>query len=375
MTDSTQEGAISSPLSLSDEEIAGMSFEEMISKYSFEEPVEVEVEEESDDEPESNDLDDQPEDNSTEDESAEKTLDDTTDTDNDSDESVDQIEEDIDNTKKDNQNSDYQELVSLKDKLFAPFKANGKELKIESVEQAISLMQMGANYTQKMTQIKPLLKTHQMLEQHGLTKPEDLSYVIDLFKKDPKAIAKLLKDADLHPHQLGDEEADAYTGSDYSVTDTQFDFATVTNELRSSDPATYTKLMQHVAVFDQKSKNVLYENPEFLKDLQEHVLDGTYEKVTAEVDRRRMLGDQSLARMSSLDAYVTVGRALAEQAAKPATVVAKKTVAPKAKNNPAKAVASSVKTNGSPVDPSPPNFLSMSDEEFAAYTNSQKVLR
>lgn len=372
MTDSTEKSAISSPLSLSDEEIAGMSFEEMISKYDFEEPSEEEessTEEDTDGDEEGMSLEES-EDTTEEEEESEESSEDT----NDSTEE-EESEEEVDNSKKDNQNTDYQELVSIKDKLFAPFKANGKELKIETVEQAISLMQMGANYTQKMTQIKPLLKTHQMLEQHGLTKPEDLSYLIDLHKKDPKAIAKLLKDADLHPHQLGDEEADAYTGSDYSVSDTQFDFATVTSELRSSDPATYSKLMQHVTGFDQKSKNALFESPEFLKDLQEHVLDGTYDKVTAEVDRRRMLGDQSLARMSSLDAYVTVGRAMAEQAAKPATVVAKKTVAPKTKTNPAKATASSVKTNGSPVDPSPPNFLSMSDEEFAAYTNSQKIVR
>lgn len=369
MTDSTEKSAISSPLSLSDEEIAGMSFEEMISKYDFDEPSEEEPsteEEDTTDDEQGMSLEES-EDDTDEQEQSEESSEDSTE--------EEESEEEVDNSEKDNQNSDYQELVSIKDKLFAPFKANGKELKIESVEQAISLMQMGANYTQKMTQIKPLLKTHQMLEQHGLTKPEDLSYLIDLYKKDPKAIAKLLKDADLHPHQLGDEEADAYTGSDYSVSDTQFDFATVTSELRSSDPATYAKLMQHVTGFDQKSKNALFESPEFLKDLQEHVLDGTYDKVTAEVDRRRMLGDQSLARMSSLDAYVTVGRAMAEQAAKPATVVAKKTVAPKTKTNPAKATASSVKTNGSPVDPSPPNFLSMSDEEFAAYTNSQKIVR
>lgn len=373
MTDSTEKGAISSPLSLSDEEIASMSFEEMISKYDFDDAEESPVEEDEDD-TESHEEGMSLEDSEESDESTEEGSEEEESTEDNKEEDEDSVE-DIDNSKKDNQNSDYQELVSLKDKLFAPFKANGKELKIDTVEQAISLMQMGANYTQKMTQLKPLLKTHQMLEQHGLTKPEDLSYVIDLFKKDPKAIAKLLKDADLHPHQLGDEEADAYTGSDYSVTDTQFDFATVTGELRAADPATYSKLMQHVTGFDQKSKNALFENPEFLKDLNEHVLDGTYDKVMAEVDRRRMLGDQSLARMSSLDAYVTVGRALAEQAAKPATVVAKKTVAPKAKSNTAKAVASSVKTNGSPVDQSPPNFLSMSDDEFLAYTNSQKVLK
>ena len=35
-------------------------------------------------------------------------------------------------------------------KLFAPFKANGKDIKVDSVEEAIALMQMGANYSKKM---------------------------------------------------------------------------------------------------------------------------------------------------------------------------------------------------------------------------------
>ena len=48
--------------------------------------------------------------------------------------------------KADNSQSAEEQLA----KLFAPFKANGRELKIESVEEAVALMQMGANYSKKM---------------------------------------------------------------------------------------------------------------------------------------------------------------------------------------------------------------------------------
>ena len=52
-------------------------------------------------------------------------------------------EETIEEEKADNSQSAEEQLA----KLFAPFKANGRELKIESVEEAVALMQMGANYS------------------------------------------------------------------------------------------------------------------------------------------------------------------------------------------------------------------------------------
>ena len=44
------------------------------------------------------------------------------------------------------------------ERLLAPFKANGRDISVKGVDDAITLMQMGANYNKKMAALKPNLK-------------------------------------------------------------------------------------------------------------------------------------------------------------------------------------------------------------------------
>lgn len=378
MSNSTDENeiisAISSPLELSDEEIASMSFEEVMAKYSHVTEDEDEEENNNNDSTETDPKDD-----------VEEESDNTDDSEEDSKEEEDNTEEseedtDLDNKENSNQNEEYTKLKEITDKIFSEFKANGKMIKVDNVEQAISLMQMGANYTQKMTQIKPKLKTLQMLEAHGIQDESQLSFLIDLHKKDPAAIAKLIKDADLSPHQLDESEAENYTGSNYSITDAQFEFKSITEELRSDTTLKYNELMQTVGTFDNRSKTAILDNPHILKELSEHFKDGIYASVMAEVDRRKILGDSRLSSMSVLDAYVTVGQELAskkavEQPKAKTEVVATKVITPKTTPNPSKKVASKITGSGQGKATEEINFLAMTDEEFEAYSKSQRVLR
>ena len=369
-------GAISSPLELSDDEIASMSFEEVLAKYGN-----ISDEEESEEEEDKKDLtEDKPKDDSeeesTEDEDSKEESKEEGKTEEEESES-----DDVDKDKDDDQTIEYTELKEIKDKIFSEFKANGKLIKVDNVEQVISLMQMGANYTQKMTQIKPQLKTLQMLEANGIKDESQLSFLIDLHKKNPSAIAKLIKDAELDAHTLDETEAESYVSSDYSITDAQFNFKQVTEELRSDPSLKYPELMQAVGTFDIKSKNELLNNPHVLKELSEHYKDGRYSEVMAEVDRRKMFGDMRLSTMSTLDAYVTVGTELAQKklatqpVTKPTEVVATKVIAPKAKTNPNKKIAANVSGSGQGKAKEEINFLAMSDEEFEAFTKANKVLR
>ena len=50
------------------------------------------------------------------------------------------------------------------EKLLKPFKANGRDIQVGSVDDAIALMQMGANYNKKMAALKPNMKLLKMLE-------------------------------------------------------------------------------------------------------------------------------------------------------------------------------------------------------------------
>lgn len=68
-------------------------------------------------------------------------------------------------------------------RILAPFKANGKEVEVKSVDDAITLMQMGANYQKKMAALKPNLKILKILENNGLLDEGKLSFLIDLDKR------------------------------------------------------------------------------------------------------------------------------------------------------------------------------------------------
>lgn len=72
--------------------------------------------------------------------------------------------------------------------LKTPFKADGREISINTPDEAIALMQKGVSYSKKMASLKPNLKIIKMLEKNGLLDEGKLSFYIDLEKKNPQAM-------------------------------------------------------------------------------------------------------------------------------------------------------------------------------------------
>ncbi len=68
------------------------------------------------------------------------------------------------------------------EKIMAPFKANGKEIKLDNPDDVVRLMQMGANYTQKMQALQPNLKLLKMLQNQGLLDEGKLNNLIDCIR-------------------------------------------------------------------------------------------------------------------------------------------------------------------------------------------------
>lgn len=191
------------------------------------------------------------------------------------------------------------------EKITAPFKANGKEIKVETPEDAIQLMQMGANYAKKMTALKPNLKIMKMLENNGLLTEDKLSFLIDLDKKNPEAIARLLKDSGIDPLELGNnDKADEYKPSSYKVDDAEIDLDNVLGELRES--AHYNKTIDIVSNrWDDASKAQAAKQPQLIKVMHDHVEAGVYDIVAAAVEQERLFG--RLQGLSDLEAYRQVG--------------------------------------------------------------------
>jgi len=269
---------------------------------------------------------------------------------------------------------------AIVDKLFAPFKANGKEMAVDNVDDAVALMQMGANYNKKMAALKPNLKLLKLLENNNLLSEEKLSFLIDLDKKNPAAISKLLKDSGIDPLDVDVEKANEYAPKPYTVDEREIELDTVLEEIQ--DTPVYSKTVSVVSnKWDAASKQVVANNPQLLKVINDHMASGVYDLISSEIERERMFG--RLKGLSDIEAYRQVGDSIQarngfahlfkQQAPvepapvkEPVPVVEK---APEPDLRDKKRAASSPKP-AAPVAKQPEfNPLALSDEEFAKLVN------
>lgn len=191
--------------------------------------------------------------------------------------------------------------------LMAPFKANGREIQPKSIDDVKSLMQMGANYNKKMQAMKPSMKILKMLENNGLLDESKLSYLIDLDKKNPEAIAKLVKDSGVDPLDIDDDKAKGYKSGNYSVDDGQIELDTVMSEIE--DTPSFNRTIQIVGKdWDEKSRNTIANAPVILKWINSQVESGVYDIINKEIESERAMG--RLTGLSNLDAYKQVGDAI-----------------------------------------------------------------
>lgn len=265
------------------------------------------------------------------------------------------------------------------EQLTRPFKANGREIQVKSVDDAISLMQMGANYNKKMAALKPNLKLLKMLQNNNLLSEEKISFLIDLEKKNPEAINKLVKDSGLDPMDLDAEKASAYQPKTYAVDDREIELDTILDEIQGSQA--YTRTLDIVSnKWDGASKQIVANSPQLLKVINDHVERGVYDVIAEEVERERMFG--RLNGLSDIEAYRQVGDAiqarggfdhLAQQRSVQGQQAPVKTavVAPKPKQaeddklKERRRAASSTKPVAPKSDNQDFNPLALSDEEFS----------
>lgn len=285
-------------------------------------------------------------------------------------------EEESEEEKSDEEPEQYKAQL---DQLFAPFKANGKEMKVDNIDDARQLMQMGANYNKKMAGLKPNLKLLKMLDNNGLLDENKLSYLIDLDKKNPAAITKLIKDAGIDPLEVNTEENTEYTPETYTVDDREVELDEVLEAI--SDSPSYADTINVISnKWDDASRQILASNPAVIKVINDQVSNGIFEQITSVIEKERTFG--RLTGLSDIEAYKQVGDRLQAEGAfdKPNAPAAEQKVEPpvkKAKSNPklrekkraaapTKAAAPKAKSVAANFDP-----LSMSDEDFEKQFNGK----
>lgn len=265
------------------------------------------------------------------------------------------------------------------DQVMAPFQANGKTIQLRSVQEAIQLMQQGANYTRKMQAIAPHRKVLMMLENNGLLDESKLSRLIDLEKKDPNAIRELVKEAGIDPLDIDVHGESTYTPGNHAVPDEAVAFQTTLDEV-SSTPEGQETVRQVTASWDPESKAELWKDPSILGTIHQQRISGVYDRVVAEIERQRTIGAIP-ANVSLLNAYRVIGERMTQAGAFQDLVAAQQATQQPAVQHPvATRVASSAKpavANSGKVSAAAPtrtatprraeafiNPLAMSDDEF-----------
>lgn len=317
-------------LAMTDEDFSKLD----INDLTFDEPTEEENQNDTDDQDtdeeeseESNESTESDQDESSEEESTEEEEESSEETE--SDES-DEVEESTEEKKPKEKQAKSENTVTDKketktevtadidykaayEKLTAPFKANGSDLKIDNVDEAITLMQKGANYNAKMQALKPNLKIMKALDKAGLLNEDKINHLIDLARHDKNAITKLLADSKINPLDIDTEDAKDYVPGNHGVTDQEMRFNDVLAEIANTP--TYDRTIKVISSeFDPKSKALLSETPDKIAVINTHISTGLYDVVKREVTKQRLLGKISDS-LSELEAYEHVGSMLYESGA------------------------------------------------------------
>lgn len=255
-------------------------------------------------------------------------------------------------------------------KMLAPINAGGEEYKFDSVDDMRKLAVIGATANKQMEGLKPNLKLIKMLGNNGLMDEAKLSYLIDLDKMNPQAIAKLVRDSKIDPDTM-DLENDNYKAGSYSVGDNEIELDQVVAAISGGEhyQATIDVVTKE---WDEASQQIVFENPQLINIVNDHKQKGYYDKIKTEVKRTRMLG--GLKGISDVMAYKQTGDRMAEAGAfneAPVTPVAPtkvpvKVVAPKPVDKAVQkrkqaATITKTKTRKPKVIE---NSLNMPDEEF-----------
>jgi hypothetical protein len=282
-------------LGMSDDDIMNMSPEEFAEKAGTEPRVEEpEPEPEEEEEAPSEEEDEEPEEVLEEEPGPREDV-------YDSAEPVEEEEIEEEESSEINYKAEYENLLS-------PFKASGREVKVNSVEDARTLMQKGVDYNNKMRALKPHLRIMRALEQNDLLSEEKINHFIDLDKKNPEAIARFLKDKGIDPLEVDlDEAPEQYQPQSYAPTDQQMAVDEVLESIR--DTESYDRTIDELAnKWDSESKQVFMQNPQLIRTINEHVAAGVYDQIMNAVESERLLG--RLQGLHDLAAYKTVGDAI-----------------------------------------------------------------
>ena len=283
-------------------------------------------------------------------------------------ESLDTSKTDSTDTEGDTPETTEFDYESAYKKVSEPFKANGIDMQVKSPEDIVRLMQMGANYQKKMGKLKPNLKIIKMLENNELLDEAKLNNLIDLSKKDPKAIAKLVKESDVDPLEIDKDAPTEYEPTNYSITDKEYNLDRVLDDIK--DTETFNKTINVLTKeWDTESRSTISDQPEIIGIVNAHMANGIYDEVNAVLQQEKALG--KLNGIPDVEAYRQVAEHMNKnnmfkqpESAGKSKVSSKTDEKAEADRDKKRKAAAPVKQTTTKKAPPDDNFLGLSDEDF-----------
>ena len=260
-------------------------------------------------------------------------------------------------TKVDNQEVDYK---SIYEQVFKPFKANGKEITPKSVEDIISLMQMGANYTKKMQLMAPMKKVVQSLDNAKIDEQE-LNFLIDVSKGDKEAIKQLLIKHKIDPLEIDLDGDNTYSPRNNIASDEDVEFNDTLMDIHDSLPRIQEILNN---TWDDNSKKAILKDPRLMRALHEEVQMGRFDEVQKRLEAEKTFGRYK--GVSDVNAYIDLVSKMEQERMKTKTQPETPTRTESTKKIPdkSKAAPTKGKTSKSSSSLTAKDLLSMSDDEF-----------
>ena len=209
--------------------------------------------------------------------------------------------------------SKYEEAYN---ELFGkPIHASGREVNLRDVNQAKNLIEMGVDYNKKMQHMRPHMQTLKTLEKEGLLgDQEQLNLLLEAKQGNKDAIKKLIAQADIDILDIADDDendASSYTPDNHMVSAKEIEIEEAFSAIRGS--GSYEKTVDVMTnILDEKSREIITDNPQYITALNKDVESGLYDKVMDMVQYQKDTRAVPQG-MSDIEIYIATVTQLAQQ--------------------------------------------------------------
>lgn len=192
------------------------------------------------------------------------------------------------------------------------FKANGQDFEFTQEEinnQFGTVFGKAMDYTHKMQKISPYRKMISALEDEGISQ-DQLNVALDALKGDKGALQKLVAENAIDIYDLDNEEGEkVYRPTDYGKSETELALLEVNQQI--SGDVEYPQTLDVISnQWDDKSRQALADNPEWISGLHTDIKSGVFQKVSPEAMKMKMMDGGS---KPDIEYYLQAGQQMFER--------------------------------------------------------------